>query len=387
MKLTKTMAARFILLKQGLLGEYAFTGKDGVLSYVKQAGCVQYDPIDICGRNADLVLQSRVKGYQKSDLYELLYIQRELFDYWDKNMSVISVSDWPFFLRTRTEYERESYYQDNISSAYGYVRQMLLEKGPCCSQDMELGEKVRWPWGKTRISRAALESLYFRGELAVHHKKGTQKYYDFAKKLLPNNLLSADDPNKTQEEYFAWHIKRRIGSVGMLWNKPSDAFLYIRGVNAENRKTAFESLKTSGDIVEAEIEGISQTFYLLSSDLPLLDRSLDDSPGPRCELIAPLDNMLWDRKLIEALFGFDYRWEIYNPPDKRKYGYYVIPVLYGDRFAGRIEAVNDRAGKSLVIKNFWPEAGDRIPKKAFLDCLKRFAKFNECNEIIREDGK
>jgi uncharacterized protein YcaQ len=384
-RLTKDHAIRFLLLKNGLLGEYAFIGKDGVLSYVKQAGCVQYDPIDICGRNADLVLQSRVKGYRKSDLYELLYVQRELFDYWDKNMSVMNVSDWPYFLRTRSGFERESYYQGNILAAYDYVRQTLREKGACCSQDLGLEEKVNWPWGKTRVSRAALEGLYFRGELAVHHKKGTQKYYDFADKLLPNSLLSAADPNKTQEEYFAWHVKRRIGSVGILWNKPSDAFLYIRGIVAQKRKTAFDSLKSNNDITEVEIEGISSKFYLLSADLPLVDTASNEGLEPRCELIAPLDNMLWDRKLIEALFGFDYRWEIYNPPDKRKYGYYVIPVLYGERFAGRVEAVNDRSRKALVIRNFWPEPGKRIPLRVFSECLKRFAKFNECNEIVRED--
>lgn len=385
MRLTKAQASKFLLRKHGLVGRHIFSGRSGILSFIEQAGCIQYDPIDICGRNADLVLQSRIEGYKKTDLYELLYSERKLIDYWDKNMSVISVSDWPHFQRTRTNHEKESYYQESIFSSYDRVREALHEKGPCCSKDIGLHEKVRWPWGETRTSRAALESLYFRGELIVHHKKGTVKYYDFAYKWLPGHILSASDPNKTEKEYFMWHVKRRIGSAGMLWNGPSDAFLYIRGLGSKARASAFESLRAAGDIANIEIEGISKEFFMLSSDIPLLERTLSETYEPRLELIAPLDNLIWDRKLIEAVFGFEYRWEIYSPPAKRKYGYYVIPMLYGERFIGRAEPVCERGSRTLRVKNIWLEQGQKLPEKEWRDCIERFSKFNECNNIIRED--
>ena len=110
---------------------------------------------------------------------------------------------------------------------------------------------------------------------------------------------------------------------------------------------------------------------------------------PRCELIAPLDCVMWDRKLIKVLFGFDYTWEIYTPANKRKYGYYVLPMIYGDQFVGRIEAVNDRKTKTLNVKNIWYEDGVRHTKalvSAVDDCIKRFAKFNECDTVSYPDN-
>jgi len=109
----------------------------------------------------------------------------------------------------------------------------------------------------------------------------------------------------------------------------------------------------------------------------------------RCELIAPLDNMLWDRRLIKTLFDFDYKWETYTPKEQRKYGYYVLPLLYGDRFIGRVEAVCDRRAKTLIIKNIWYEKGVKRTKKQQKDinnCINKFADFNECKCVLLQDG-
>ena len=112
------------------------------------------------------------------------------------------------------------------------------------------------------------------------------------------------------------------------------------------------------------------------------------SYAPRCELLAPLDCMMWDRKLIKALFGFDYTWEIYTPAEKRKYGFYVLPVIYGDKFAGRAEIAADKKTDTLIVKNIWYEEGVKQNKTlaAAIDkCMRRFARFNECGNIARQD--
>lgn len=109
------------------------------------------------------------------------------------------------------------------------------------------------------------------------------------------------------------------------------------------------------------------------------------SKKQRCEFIAPLDNMMWDRKLIQALFGFEYKWEIYTPVEERKYGYYVLPILYGDNFVGRIEVVADKKAKILTVKNIWFEERVKQTKKLLAEiekCAKRFARFNDCDSII-----
>ena len=378
--ITKNQAARFLLLRHGLLGPYRYAGKEGALDFIRSAGCIQYDPIDVCGRNAELVLQARVKGFRKEMLHELLYRDRRLFDYWDKCMSIIPAEDWPYFARTRNAW---SYNEDAVHPALARVHETVVSNGPCCSDDIPDGkQKVRWPWGAAPIGRAALETLYIQGELDIFNKQGTRKYYDLAERHLPRELLQKEDPNGTQEAYYRWVIARRIGSVGLLWNRPSDAYLEIRGLDAASRTATIESLCSEGVLEEVAVEGIRFPLYLLARDLPLLEKACSaESFSSRCAFIAPLDNLLWDRKLIEAIFGFSYRWEIYTPPEKRQYGYYVFPIIYGESFAGRVEAVRDKDGQRLLVKQIWHEPGKRLPRGALEKALVRFAHFNGCSEL------
>ncbi len=383
MNIGKRDARRFLLLKQGLLGEKRFKGEEGALSYIRQAGCIQYDPIDVCGRNADLVLQSRVDGYREGILNSLLYEKRRLIDYWDKNMAIFPVEDWPCFARTRAEYGKEwlrSYAQ--VEEAAPAIREALEKQGPSFSDDFDARHKVDWYWSETTASRAVLEALYFRGELCIHHKRGTQKAYDFAKNLIPPQILAMPDPYPKDEDHGAWRLKRRIGGVGMLWNKASDAYLGIPDRKTQGRKALFDRLLSRQEIIAVSVEGIREPLYILSSDVELLDKALSkENFEPRTQVIAPLDNMLWDRKLLEALFDFYYRWEIYTPKEQRQYGYYVLPVLQGDEFVGRIELETDRKANALTVTGYWPEKGKKPDKRALNRCIKEFAAFQEVKSV------
>lgn len=383
--LTKKQARQFILLKQGLMGKYKFVKEKGVCEYIKQAGCIQFDPIDVCGKNADLVLQSRVEGFSKDMLYKLLYKDRKLIDYFDKNMSIFSVDDWKYFARIRASYLEYSRSMDQVNDVSENIKSIIKDKGFASSKDINLKEKVDWAWNPTSLSRAALETMYFRGELIIHHKKGTIKQYALAKDHIDNEILNDSDPHINEEEYLEWRVLRRIGAVGMLWNKPSDALLCINGLKAANRKYIFEKLFKEDKIIEIVIENIPDSFYCLSEDRILIDKVLCNNKFKiRTEFIAVLDNMLWDRKLIKVIFDFDYKWEIYTPAIQRKYGHYVLPVLSGDRFIGRIEIVNDKKLKQLIVKNFWFEEDIVSPdkyKENINDCITRFSEFNKCETI------
>jgi uncharacterized protein len=386
--LTNKQARHLILLKQGLMGDYKFVKEQGICDYVKQAGCIQFDPIDVCGKNAELVLQSRVEGFSKNMLYNLLYIDRKLVDYFDKNMSIFSIDHWKYFSRQRAAYEEYGRSKDQVDEVTDRIKSIIKEKGFASSRDINLKEQVDWTWNPTTLSRAALETLYFRGELILHHKKGTIKHYGLANEHIHEDILKAKDPNLTQEEHWEWRVLRRIGAVGLLWNKPSDAWLGIEGLKSPARNSIFHKLAAEEKIIEITIENIFDTFYCLSEDKPLIDRISNNGDFiNRTEFIAPLDNMLWDRKLINRIFNFEYKWEIYTPIAERKYGYYVLPVLSGDSFIGRIEIVNDKKLKELVIKNLWFEEGiDNYLKseKDIWDCIKRFANFNNCQSIKLE---
>ena len=395
MTLTKRQAVQFILAKQGLIGSYRFKGKEGAYEYVRQAGCIQFDPVDVCGRNAELTLQSRVKGFTKAMLQELLYKDRKLVDYADKELSIWPAENWPYFSSYRDRSRRLSGsfegMQELKEEAVAYIR----ENGPVCSDTLPIDGKIHWHssmhwsgnWHKeSPAARSVLEQLYTDGELVIHHKAGSRKYYDLAEKHMPAGLLKSENPCRSDADFLAWRVLRRIGAVGLLWDKNSTAFLGI-DLNAESRKKTLSALAAEKKIRPVTVEGIKVPFYCHAEDEPLLQEILDGRADlkPRMSFLAPLDPLMWDKALVLALWDFRYSWEIYTPAAKRKYGYYTLPILFGDRFVGRIEAVARRKEGILEVKGLWwePEVRQTKALNAALErTLRRFAEFNDCRTVL-----
>ena len=392
--LTKKQARMFILAKQGLLGSYRFSGKDGAYAFVRQAGCIQYDPVDVCGKNAELTLQSRVKGFQKSMLAELLYKDRLLVDYADKELSIWPAEDWPYFspYRERSRELGESFpgLAELEQEALAYIR----ANGPVSSDTLPIDGEIFWHssmhWSgnwhqKSKAARSVLEQLYTDGTLVIHHKNGSRKFYDLAERHLKKSLLTADFPCADDEELLRWRVLRRIGAVGLLWDRNSPALLGIE-LNADRRRAVFSALEERGAIRPARVEGIKTGFYYRTEDETLMQAVLAGTfdTKARMEFLAPLDPLMWDKTLVAALWDFRYSWEIYTPADKRQYGYYTLPVLWGSEFIGRIEAAPDKTSGTLRVKNLWLEPGVRQTKKlqlALERTLRRFAGFNDCTTV------
>lgn len=378
--ITKQQVRRFLLLKHGLLGDYKFSKKQGIIDYIRQSGCIQYDPIDVCGKNHELVLATRIKGFSKLMLYELLYKDRMLMDWFDKNMAICLTSDWPYFEHHRSSIRENSRSKNKIDEVSQMILDYIKDNGPVSSSDIDLKDKVDWGWAPTSLARAALDTLYMRGDLILHHKRNTRKYYDLSVKHIDSMLLSKANPNKTVDDILIWNMLRRIESVGMLHNNNSYAFIGIGGLSANKRNDVYKSLYDKKIILKVEVEGVKHPFYYKSSDDKIMDRAVSDETFMhRLEFLAPLDNMLWDRKIIKELFGFKYKWEIYTPIKDRKYGYYVLPILYGENLVGRIEMVRNKAAKSIEIKNIWFEDEDY---NILLDDIKK--KVNEHSLIMYE---
>ena len=361
---------------------------------MRQAGCIQYDPVDVCGKNAELTLQSRVKGFKKQTLTELLYKDRLLVDYTDKELSIWPREDWPYFADYRKRSKEHGLSFAGIPELEDQAVAYIREKGPVSSDTLPIEGNIFWHssihwsgnWHKeSKAARSVLEQLYTDGVLLIHHKNGSRKFYDLAEHYFDAALLQADNPCKDAASFLRWRILRRIGAVGLLWNRRSDAWLGI-DMTTEQRDQAFSELEAQGVITKVQVEGIRMPLYMLTEDTQLMESVLRDEidTKPRLEFLAPLDPMLWDRKLIEAVWDYQYSWEIYTPVQKRKYGYYVLPMLYGQEFIGRIEAIADRKTNTLEIRNIWYEPDVRRTKKLadMLDkSIRRLARFNECNPM------
>ena len=371
--ITRDQARRFILRRQGLLGGHRFVRKDGAYRYVRQAGCIQFDPVDVCGKNAELTLQSRVKGFRKQMLDDLLYRDRLLVDYPDKELSIWPSEDWPCFAGYRARSAAHGALFAGIPELEREAVAYIREHGPVSSDTLPIGGTVFWHssmhWSgnwhrESPASRSVLEQLYTDGVLLIHHKSGSRKFYDLAEKYLPAELLNAPDPFPDGNALLDWRVKRRIGAVGMLWNRRSDAWLGI-GMDNGQRDASFARLEKKGEVTEVRVEGIRFPLYMPAGDLPMLESILagQEDTRARLEFLAPLDPMLWDRKLVEAVWDYRYSWEIYTPAARRAYGYYVLPMLYGDRLIGRIEPKADRKTGRLTVSNIWFEPGVRRTKR------------------------
>ena len=365
-KITREEAQYFLLNHQLLNNNAKSQGKEGVLEVFGKIKTVQYDPLNVVGRNPDLVLQARIKNYSSAYLEDLLYNDRTLVDGWDKMMSIYLSSDWPCFNTIRNiKKESVQHVLDyrNSTEALNYideVLEILKQSGPLLSTKIDLGKIPKGKWGHGKIAGATLDYLFHIGKVGISSKRGTQKVYDLIENLLPVNILECNSLND-HDEFYKWLILRRIQSIGMFWNNNSIVWDGIdkKIKNKDFRQKTIEELLEENLIEEVNIDGIDQSFFVPANfEIPDNINFTED-----VKLLAPLDNILWDRKLIAQLFDFNYTWEVYTPKIKRKYGYYVLPLLYQGKFIGRIEPVFEKKDKKLIIKNIWFEDKIKIDSK------------------------
>jgi len=379
-EITRSQARRFLLTHQCLLPARTISGKQDILGFFNRVGCIQYDPLNIVGNNPELVLQSRVKDFKPEILEEMLYSDRTLVDDWDKMMAIYPVTDRPHFHFRQLEAAKRDH-RRNADYTLAIIPEILKEieeRGPLSSIDFEHDRKVAWSWGPTRLAKVALDDMYYQGELVIHHKLNTRKFYDLASRHIPADILNAPDPHATHEEYQDWHIHRRLRSLGLAWIK-SGLWAGIYSTGSKERQAILDRLVAREEVFQIQVEDIKYPFYISNLDLPVLEKTngINDI-SPQAAIIAPLDNLMWDRELIDALFGFNYRWEVYKPVKDREYGYYVLPVLYGERFAARFEPGRDKKSGALVIKNWWWEKNVSITQDiqdALRDCFKDFMDY------------
>ena len=391
--LSKVQARRFLLAHHALWPPRQIQDKAGILDFFRRVGCIQFDPIDIVGRNPDLVLHARVAGCDRGLLNELLYSDRLLCDGWDKVASIYLTADWPHFARRRAA--MRCHHAESKRSKPGFeaapdILQVIRRRGPTSSldlKDFEGDDNVSWSWGhQARLGRAALDVLYDTGEIGIHHRVGTRRVFDVIENLLPAETLSAPDPYKTLEDYHDWHVLRRVGSVGLANVGTAQCWLGVCELNRAARGAAATRLVVRGEVVAVALEDApGRVFLLRAADAALLDAVQDRvPPQPRAVFIAPLDNLIWDRDMVRWVFDFDYTWEVYKPKTQREYAYYVLPVLYGDRFVARFEPAFEKETRAFTVANWWWEKDvrpDDAMQAALADCLGEFARYLDASHV------
>lgn len=377
--LTNRQARELLVRYHNLDGSDGFRGIEGVKAVMSRLGTIQFDPLNVAGRNADLVLQSRVRGYRPDMLQNLLYGERFLVDGYDKEMCVYTAKDFPSFAPQRAMRAGDvRNWLERRGQGEGFdmledVLAIIRKKGPCRLTDIPIGESKDFGWGPRRPSGAAIEYLFAAGQLCVADKNGTQRYFDLTERVLPPEYLTP--PSMDAETFADWYVKRRVGCVGLLWPRRGGAWQgYVVG-DDRTRKAALARLAARGALIPCRIEGRDEIFYAMPEAADMLEKA---GHRPTARFIAPLDNLLWDRDMIEALFGFKYRWEVYTPVEKRQYGYYVLPVLYGSRFVARFEPEPVAKAGQFRVKGWWWEDDARV-SRAMLEAIEaamaRFARF------------
>ena len=365
--LSRQQARRFLLAYHGLLPPRRLRGKAGVLDYIRRVGSIQYDPLNIVGRNPDLVLQARVSDYRSNMLQELLYQELRLLDGWDKMASIYPLEHRPLFAPLHDAGKKKlKGLPDAVQRLLPLVRQ-ALGNGPLCSLSLPGKEQVPMGWTATRAARVALESLFWAGETVINHRVNTRKYYTFCRLRLPAHNLRGNAPWPDREAFLSWWVLRRITSMGLVWDRSGDAWLGM-GIPARRRKDIINALVADAKVLRVHVAGISQPFLLPRKAASLLVACCNRKKPRHAAVLAPLDNMLWDRRMVEALFDFAYVWEVYKPKPKRQYGYYVLPVLYGDELVARFEPVFDKRARRLAIRNWWWQPRVRRTKACCRPC-------------------
>lgn len=357
-------AARRFLVARHMLAppRSAPPGPEGVLEVFRRLGSVQFDPLSVAGRNHDLVLHARVADYDPAWAAELLYERRELFEAYNKGLSLLPTSELPWFRvswRIDGPLHERGVLADHAEAAERVLERIRAE-GPLSSLDFERGPSVDWWWAPTSVARAVLEAYAVSGVLGLARREGNRRYYDLIERLFPAELLAEEVPEREQIRHkllsrFRAHGLLGTGGNAELWLGTGRARRNPERPDELSRAELRDELVAEGELVPVVVEGLRGARFVLREEVDLL--SAPPEPPRSVTFLAPLDPLVWDRQLLGTLFGFEYVWEVYVPERKRRWGYYVLPLLFEDRLVGRIEPRIDRRSGSVQVLGLWWEPG------------------------------
>ena len=343
-----------------------------MLEVFRRLGSVQFDPLAVAGRSHDLVLHARVADYDPS-WCEQLYERRQIFEAYNKGLSLVPVTEFAWFRGTLSR--RSPRVLEENAQVAERVLERIRAEGALSALDFERerGPTTDWFGMPTNAVRTVLEAYAVTGVLGLARREGNRRYYDLIERLLPSEVLARKIPlneqlrHKMLSRYRAHGLLGTSGAAdifgGLGYAKPDPR------LPGPGRTTLQKDLVERGELVPVEVEGVRGKRLVLSEDVPLLQAPPE--PPPSVAFLAPFDALVWDRKLLGSLFRFDYVWELFVPPAKRRWGWYVLPMIFRDRFVGRIEPRIEREGAGVQVLDLWWE-DDFAPSRVegFVDAMR-----------------
>ena len=378
-------AARLFLKRQHLAGPYRRTlSARALAAVVSDLGGVQLDSINVLERAHYLTLWSRFGPYDKAALDKLIYERRVLVEYWAHAACLVPLGHLPAWGRAMADYRRRNKGWSDWLKANGRVLRRvegeIRERGPLPSSAFArpASQGKAEGWWDWKPAQHALDYLWMSGRLAVHSRRHFQKSYDLAARVLP-----AFEP-MGRAAFLKWHLCKTFGALGAAAEADLSKYMTFPRMEAGERRKALAALLKSGEAVEIGVEGLSGRWFALASDLPELETA---AKTPGTTLLCPFDSLLWHRGRAKALFGFDYKIEVYTPAPKRVYGYYTLPILHEGRLVGRLDPKNHRVEKRLEVRAVHftgkPDAG---VLEGTASALRSLAEFLGAREIAVPHG-
>ena len=381
MKISVATARKLVIRCQGLDGQWELLkGKEGVVQVIERLGYVQIDTIAVVQRAHHHTIWSRCPDYTPRMLHELQAQDRRVFEYWTHAASYVPMCDYRYYLprmRAFSESSRTCQWLGQNEQLAKDVVERIRKEGPLGSADFSAPPGKRGSWWDWKPAKQALEMLFSMGELMVAERRNFQRIYDLTERVLP---AETDTTEPDGDELGRFMVRRALAGHGVVsadgvrWGKSNR-----RGISE-----AIKELTDSGEVTSLEIEGLDrEPYYALTKTIE--EATKRGRNQERLHLLSPFDNLVIGRRRLKSLFDFDYKLECYFPAEKRRYGYFCLPILWGEHFVGRLDPKADRKQKTFIVRKIMFEPGFKdyeglLPVLA--EKLHTFAVFNECERVV-----